>query len=75
MKEININSSEDLLHLEVVDLLGLLATMAVDENCDITMIVQRISSNHGNFEYALHCKRVKESESFVGKLRRWFNGF
>ena len=75
MKEVTIESSEDLLHLEVIDLLGLLATMTIDKDCDsITMLVKRIGSNYGDFEYDFTCNRIVENEelSIMDKIKRWF---
>ena len=71
MKEIS--TSEDLLHLKVIELMGMLAAMTVEEDCkSVTMLIQRIGSSHGNFEFNITCEKLNEDLSLTDKIKRWF---
>ena len=76
MKEFNVNSMDDFLELEAGELLGILTSMIVeDENYDsVSMIIERLNTNHGDFRYVFSCERINENEdlSIIDKIKKRF---
>ena len=74
MKEIVVKDSKDILHLELIEALGLLTAETIASDCDVgEMIITKISSNQGNFKYTITCERINEKEeSIIDKIKRWF---
>lgn len=74
MKEIVINDGKDILHLELIEALGLLTAETVSNDCEVgEMIITKIGSNHGNFKYTIKCERIETDDvSLFDKVKRWF---
>ena len=74
MKEISVKNSNDILHLELIEALGLLTAETVSNDCEVgEMIITKIGSNHGNFKYTITCERIEtEDVSLLDKVKRWF---
>ena len=74
MKEISVKNSNDILHLELIEALGLLTAETVSNDCEVgEMIITKIGSNHGNFKYNITCERIETEEvSLLDKVKRWF---
>ena len=72
--EKTIKNGEDILHLELIEALGLLTTETVANDMDVgEMIITKIGSNHGNFKYTITCERIEtEDVSLLDKVIRWF---
>ncbi len=66
-----IKNAKDIMHLDVVELFGLLAAMATEDECDVGMEVHNLSSE---FKFYVSCERVQdtEEESIIDKIKRWF---
>lgn len=73
MKEVIVENGEDILHLELIEVLGLLAaeTIANGYN-DGEMIIEEINSNFGSFNYIISCERITEKVGLFDKIKRWF---
>lgn len=74
MKEIVVNEAKDILHLELIEALGLLTAETVSNDCEVgEMIITKIGSNHGNFKYTITCERIEtEKISLLDKVKKWF---
>lgn len=73
MKEIEIKNGEDILHLELIEALGLLTTETVANDMDVgEMIIHKINSNRGSFKYTIRCEKIVEKISLSERIKRWF---
>ena len=74
MKEIFIKEGKDILHLELIEALGLLTAETVSNDCEVgEMIITKIGSNHGNFKYTITCERIETKDvSLLDKVKKWF---
>jgi len=73
VKVVTIENSEDILHLELIEALGLLAAETIVNGYDSgDMIISKIDSNHGSFKYTISCVRITEKVGVLEKIRGWF---
>ncbi len=73
MKEIVINDGKDILHLELIEALGLLTAETVSNGYEIgEMKLDPINTNLGEFKYTLLCEKVTDDVSLLDKIKRWF---
>ena len=73
MKEIVVNEAKDILHLELIEALGLLTAETVSNDCEVgEMIITKIGSNHGNFKYTITCEKINEKIPLKDKIKKWF---
>lgn len=73
MKEIVVNEAKDILHLELIEALGLLTTETVANDMDVgEMIISKINSNKGSFKYTIRCEKIVEKKSLFECIKRWF---
>lgn len=68
MKEIVVNDSKDILHLELIEALGLLTAETVSNGYEIgEMRLDPINTNFGEFKYSLLCEKVTDDVSLLDK--------
>ena len=73
MKEITIEKGEDILHLELIEVLGLLSAETISNGYDIgEMHIMKIGSNYGDFKFTLTCEHVVEKIGVIERIKRWF---
>jgi len=70
-----VNDNEEILSMEVHELVKLLASITLAEDCGgVTMLIKS-KSNHGDFLYKFSCNKIEEqSQSRIDKIKGWFNG-
>ena len=73
VKEIEVKSDMDILHLELIEALGLLTIETISNGYECgEMIIEKLDSNHGSFKYTITCEKVTEKVGVLDKIKGWF---
>ncbi|WP_407374528.1 hypothetical protein [Methanobrevibacter sp.] len=70
--EKTIENGEDILHAELIEVLGLLTAETIAAGKDVgEMYIQEINSNKGSFKYTIRVERIIEKRSLRERIKGW----
>lgn len=72
MKEVTIKNGDDILHLELIEVLGFLTAQTISNGYDCgEMNIEKINSNQGSFKYTIICEKIVEKKGLIERIKGW----